>query len=559
MRIRLLLGFTVLCLAACGGAGADEEDAGTGADAGAPGDDGGASDDAGPVDDGGALSCPSGFADCNGDPADGCEVNTREDSAHCGGCGMACDASTSACRAEACIEGRCESVDLGPDTVCRPARGPCDVPERCDGSGTCSADAVVEDGTACPDDGDVCTLDVCQSGTCAHPPIDFETNPDHCGGCGFACPADTTCEGGRCQLRDPDVSRPDARCAPGSYPVARPDLGTVLANFTADAADHLLPEIDCAPTALCQSVYFGEPGIYAGRAELAAPTEPNAQEMPASPDSSRELWDQSVQGYMNGIQASWRSVDFRTVDGAVRYTDGDLRTYSDTYGSFDYFTRFLPGSEAGWSPLLLMGFSFDDVEWLRIHGPSIYRAYRSAGTVPTHEVNGPYVYGGYRMFYTAAYDAATEWSQRIRANPSLFRMYVAREETAFTVDTPAGTDEQFVRTTARFGGVLSTERLYVMTYAIERGGYMPEAHHEALFEGFVDTLVCAPCPPGYESPTRGGDACRACAPGTYGDVAGGSCTPCEGERVAAAHGATECTPCEAPRVANDAKTACVDP
>jgi len=36
------------------------------------------------------AACADGFADCNGDPADGCEVNTKTDKANCGNCGKVC-------------------------------------------------------------------------------------------------------------------------------------------------------------------------------------------------------------------------------------------------------------------------------------------------------------------------------------------------------------------------------------------------------------------------------------------------------------------------------------
>ena len=37
-----------------------------------------------------ALTCPMGFADCDGMAANGCETDTRTDFNHCGGCGMRC-------------------------------------------------------------------------------------------------------------------------------------------------------------------------------------------------------------------------------------------------------------------------------------------------------------------------------------------------------------------------------------------------------------------------------------------------------------------------------------
>lgn len=60
--------------------------------------------------------CNTGFADCDGTAANGCEINTATDAAHCGACGNACVAS------DECIVGRC----LAPTPSCpRPAERGC--------------------------------------------------------------------------------------------------------------------------------------------------------------------------------------------------------------------------------------------------------------------------------------------------------------------------------------------------------------------------------------------------------------------------------------------------
>jgi len=45
----------------------------------------------------------------------------------------------------------------------------CDNPDTCDGAGTCQQN-LEADGTNCADEGNVCTLNECQSGVCQHPP-----------------------------------------------------------------------------------------------------------------------------------------------------------------------------------------------------------------------------------------------------------------------------------------------------------------------------------------------------------------------------------------------------
>ncbi len=59
--------------------------------------------------------CSDGYADCNGEPSDGCEVNVSNDSAHCATCGHSCGVASE------CTLGVCdEVVDIaaGSDTTC---------------------------------------------------------------------------------------------------------------------------------------------------------------------------------------------------------------------------------------------------------------------------------------------------------------------------------------------------------------------------------------------------------------------------------------------------------
>ena len=54
-------------------------------------------------------TCNAGFGDCNGNPADGCEDNTGTDPNNCGGCGKACNVgnNTPACSGGTCTVGAC--------------------------------------------------------------------------------------------------------------------------------------------------------------------------------------------------------------------------------------------------------------------------------------------------------------------------------------------------------------------------------------------------------------------------------------------------------------------
>jgi hypothetical protein len=49
--------------------------------------------------------CPQGYANCDGNPANGCEVNLTEDAGHCGACGTSCQSQGNT--AGVCISGTC--------------------------------------------------------------------------------------------------------------------------------------------------------------------------------------------------------------------------------------------------------------------------------------------------------------------------------------------------------------------------------------------------------------------------------------------------------------------
>jgi len=54
-----------------------------------------------------AYECAPGFADCNGDPSDGCEVNLKIHQSHCGACGNECNIAIG----QPCIDGQCLMVE----------------------------------------------------------------------------------------------------------------------------------------------------------------------------------------------------------------------------------------------------------------------------------------------------------------------------------------------------------------------------------------------------------------------------------------------------------------
>ncbi|MBY0280139.1 hypothetical protein K2Z84_32805 [Candidatus Binatia bacterium] len=147
-------------------------------------------------------------------PADGVKPSGTQCRAAAGACDVAesCNGASAACPNDGFVAAA---------TTCRAATGQCDVAEVCTGLGAaCPSDTVKPNGSSCSD-GDLCTTDSCQAGSCvAGPPVQC-TALDQChlpGACnpstgqcsnpnapdgtqcsdGDACSAGDQCEAGLC-------------------------------------------------------------------------------------------------------------------------------------------------------------------------------------------------------------------------------------------------------------------------------------------------------------------------------------------------------------------------
>jgi hypothetical protein len=156
-----------------------------------------------------ALTCMGTYGDCNGDPNDGCEVDTAISTAHCGACGRPCagdNVMTAVCAAGLCAStctagfGNCyQPAAPAPDNGCETDLGasvancgacgrPCsglNVASRSCSGGTC--DSTCDLGFAncaeptAPGADDGCELNV-------------TANDASCGGCGNACSGLLDCD-----------------------------------------------------------------------------------------------------------------------------------------------------------------------------------------------------------------------------------------------------------------------------------------------------------------------------------------------------------------------------
>jgi hypothetical protein len=159
--------------------------------------------DAAPPPDAAPAGCQGAFADCDGDPANGCEVDLASSRAHCGRCGNACSTPDCAC--------------VGAELVvsCPPGRADCDGAPA-NGCEVDTATSMQHCGSCqrtCHMNGHDALSAVCVAGQCRltcqrelDPEADCDGDPDNgcettiwrddlnCGACGVRC----TCSMGVC-------------------------------------------------------------------------------------------------------------------------------------------------------------------------------------------------------------------------------------------------------------------------------------------------------------------------------------------------------------------------
>ncbi|MFO0606795.1 MAG: hypothetical protein U0324_26725 [Polyangiales bacterium] len=152
-----------------------------------------------------AFACNPGFADCNLNPADGCEEDLRTSPRACGACGSACTGGAGT--TSTCVMGSCESQCTAGSADCDmdPSNG-CEVNTRtslanCGGCGL--ACSFPNAGATCASG--VCTRAACNAGfgdcdgnAANGCESDVASSTANCGSCGRACPAGQACRAGAC-------------------------------------------------------------------------------------------------------------------------------------------------------------------------------------------------------------------------------------------------------------------------------------------------------------------------------------------------------------------------
>ncbi|WP_437964269.1 hypothetical protein WMF04_31715 [Sorangium sp. So ce260] len=155
-------------------------------------------------------ACDAGYADCDGDQTNGCEVNLGSSLAHCGACGATCSypAAAEACLAGVCVLGACDAGFANCDGE---AANGCEVNTGVSlaNCGGCNI------GCALPNAAESCLAGTCVIGDCeagfencdgaAANGCEVSTNSStaHCGACGATCNlanASESCVDGECVL-----------------------------------------------------------------------------------------------------------------------------------------------------------------------------------------------------------------------------------------------------------------------------------------------------------------------------------------------------------------------
>ncbi len=180
-------------------------------------------------------ACNAGFADCDGVAANGCETNLQSDAGHCGACSTACSFAhgSAVCTMGSCALGTCDAGFANCDGN---AANGCETTPGTDvnNCGAC--------GNACasgPDSTATCTAGGCgiacaagfancDGNAATGCEVDAETDRNNCGGCGVACGADQVCSSGACTAVT--CSGTTADCNHLASDLCEVDLNTDVAN-----------------------------------------------------------------------------------------------------------------------------------------------------------------------------------------------------------------------------------------------------------------------------------------------------------------------------------------
>ncbi len=153
------------------------------------------------------TTCNTGFADCNNNAADGCEVNVTNNTNNCGACGNVCPSKPNAsigCSSGLCIIASCSAGFA--DCNMNYADG-CEVnvTNNTNNCGACGNVCASKPNASIGCSSGLCVIASCNPGfaDCDNNPVNgcevnITNNTNSCGACGNTCPGGHSCIGGVC-------------------------------------------------------------------------------------------------------------------------------------------------------------------------------------------------------------------------------------------------------------------------------------------------------------------------------------------------------------------------
>lgn len=148
----------------------------------------------------GTVTCDPGFADCDKNPANGCEVNLTTDAIHCGTCEISCTVGADNALG-VCIQGACSfACNSGYANCDQDVSNGCEVnlQNNIENCGYCGNACTSQDGTPMQCLGGACSLQCsdnkqdCNQNAADGCEVDTSNDPKNCGSCG------NSCDGGKC-------------------------------------------------------------------------------------------------------------------------------------------------------------------------------------------------------------------------------------------------------------------------------------------------------------------------------------------------------------------------